>query len=216
MSSPTHPKIYHITHYTNLAGIVADGCLWSDAEILKRGGPKAEIGIAEIKRRRLEELNVDCRPGTKVGDYVPFYFCPRSVMLYFLHRGNHPGLNYREGQRPIVHLAANLREVVAWAESQQQWWAFTDRNAGSRYFQAYRDLAHLDQLDWDGIRDLDFRDNAVKNAKQAEFLMFGAFPWSLVRRIGVIDEEYAARVGEIVSVGSHRPDVVVHSGWYYE
>ena len=35
MNSPTHPKIYHITHYSNLARIMADGCLWSDAEIMK-------------------------------------------------------------------------------------------------------------------------------------------------------------------------------------
>jgi hypothetical protein len=36
------------------------------------------VGMSEIKRRRLEALDVDCHPGSKVGEYVPFYFCPRN------------------------------------------------------------------------------------------------------------------------------------------
>ncbi len=52
-------------------------------------------------------MEVKCHPGTKVGEYVPFYFCPRSVMLYILYMGNHPELGYRGGQAPIVHLSAS-------------------------------------------------------------------------------------------------------------
>jgi ssDNA thymidine ADP-ribosyltransferase, DarT len=62
---------------------------------------------------------------------VPFYFCPRSIMLYLLHRGNHPELDYTGGQRPIVHLVADLHEIVRWAEAQGVRWAFSDRNAGT-------------------------------------------------------------------------------------
>ena len=68
--------------------------------------------MSGIKRRRLEDLEVYCHPGTKVGDYVPFYFCPRSVMLFVIHRANHPELTYREGQGPIVHLEADLPSVI--------------------------------------------------------------------------------------------------------
>jgi len=89
---PSQPKIYHITHGLNLAPIVNKGCLLSDAEMAARGVPCSSIGISEIKRRRLEELAVSCHPGTKVGEFVPFYFCPRSVMLFILHRGNHPSI----------------------------------------------------------------------------------------------------------------------------
>src|SRR5262245_4913722 len=102
-SPPARPKLYHITHGRNLAGIIADGCLWSDAEMAGRGGPEAAIAMSKIKERRLKELSVLCHPGTKVGQFVPFYFCPRSVMLYLLHMRNHPELSYREGQRPILH-----------------------------------------------------------------------------------------------------------------
>ena len=73
----------------------------------------------------------------------------------------------------------------------------------------------MDQLNWDHIANTDFRDPLVKEAKQAEFLVYESFPWSLVRTIGVISEKIAERVREIVSVSDHRPDVQVQTGWYY-
>ncbi len=212
---PLRPKIYHITHGRNLRGIVPDGCLWSDEQIIARGGPEGSIGMSEIKRRRLEVHEVKCHPGTRVGQYVPFYFCPRSVMLYILHMKNHPGLAYTEGQRPIVHLEADLLEAVAWAESHGRLWAYTDKNAGTFYAKPYRDLDQLDRLNWEYIASTDFRDPEVKDAKQAEFLVFGSFPWSLVRTIGVLDEPIANRVREILAAADHRPDVQVRTEWYY-
>ena len=109
--APKDPKIYHITHLDNLPQIV-DSVLWSDAERIRRALNRTVVGMSEIKRRRLEELEVECHPGTKVGEYVPFYFCPRSIMLFLLYRGNHPDLTYRGGQSPIVHLEADLRAGV--------------------------------------------------------------------------------------------------------
>jgi hypothetical protein len=111
---PARPKIYHITHVDNLPAIVNEGALLSDAEMIARGGTMAGIGMSNIKQRRLR-LPVGCNPGTNVGDYVPFYFCPRSIMLYVIHCGNHPELAYRGGQGPIVHLEADLYDVIAWA-----------------------------------------------------------------------------------------------------
>jgi len=52
-------------------------------------------------------------PDLYVGDYVPFYFCPRSIMLFIIHQANHPELDYRGGQVPIVHLQADLHTSVA-------------------------------------------------------------------------------------------------------
>ena len=214
MNPSPQPQIYHITHGKNLAGIIADGCLWSDAEIIARGKSSAGIGMSRIKKRRLEELEVSCHPGTKVGQFVPFYFCPRSVMLFMLHKGNNPDLNYQEGQRPIVHLEADFQEVVDWAKGQARPWAFTDGNAGSRFFRSFSDPGQLDQLAWDLIWSEDFWRPEVKEAKQAEFLIFEKLPWPLIRTIGVIDEKIATRVREIVATGGHSPDVVVKRSWY--
>jgi len=148
---PARPKVYHITHMDNLPSIVADGELLSDAAVIAKGGPAQPIGMSGIKRRRVEELEVDCYPGTKVGDYVPFYFCPRSVMLYVIHCANHVELTYRGGQDPIVHLEADVQQVVSWANANQVRWAFSLSNAGARYTEFRSNLESLAELDWNAI-----------------------------------------------------------------
>ena len=87
MPIPAAPKIYHIVHVDRLPSIIADGCLWCDAEIIQRNPGGTTIGMGSIKQRRLT-LPVICHDGDCVGDYVPFYFCSRSVMLYLLYQAN--------------------------------------------------------------------------------------------------------------------------------
>ena len=78
---PLQPKIYHIVHLDRLPAIIADGNLWSDAEMVKRrGGAGTSIGMGNIKQRR-RSLTLDSHPNLHVGEGVPFYFCPRSTML---------------------------------------------------------------------------------------------------------------------------------------
>ena len=96
MFVPTEPKIYHIVHVDRLPSIISDGCLWSDAEARKRRIGGTTIGMGNIKQRRIN-IQLTSHSGLRVGDCVPFYFCPRSVMLYVIHMSNHPELVYRGG-----------------------------------------------------------------------------------------------------------------------
>jgi hypothetical protein len=171
--------------------------------------------MSEIKARRLNELEVTCHRGTNVGEYVPFYFCPRSIMLYLLHRGNHPDLDYTAGQRPLVHLEADVQQVVRWAKRQGVRWAFSDRNAGARYATFYNDLRHMDRINWDAVAATDFRDLLVKEGKQAEFLVYEFFPWSLIRRVGTCDQGIAEQAERALRAASDTPAVSVEPGWYY-
>lgn len=211
---PAEPKLYHITHVDNLAGIVADGALLSDGDMIRRGGPAQPIGMSGIKRRRVEELEVNCHPGTMVGDYVPFYFCPRSVMLYVIHRANHPELTYRDGQDPIVHLEADLHNVVRWAAMNDRCWAFSLSNAGAYYTEFRARLEELDQIDWQAIIATDFRDADVKERKQAEFLVSGKFPFELIERIGVRTQAIGTRAVRALG-GLYRPRIEVLPLWYF-
>ena len=212
MSPPDRPKIYHIVHVDRLASIVADGCLWSDAKLQRRVRRGTTIGMSAIKQRRLTNP-VKCRPRLNVGQCVPFYFCPRSVMLYLIHMANHAELDYRGGQGPIMHLEADLRETVDWADSEGQRWAFTLSNAGSSYFEDRCDLAQLDEIDWKAVRARDWRD--CKEGKQAEFLVERAFPWKLVRRVGVLSQQAYGQVREAIQSAPHRPDIQIVPRWYY-
>ena len=211
---PAQPKIYHIVHVDRLPSIIADGCLWSDAVVAAGAHPGTTIGMGTIKARRLR-LPVDCHPGDHVGEYVPFYFCPRSIMLFVIHRANHPELAYRDGQGPIVHLEADVNEVVTWANANGRRWAFSLSNAGAYYTQFRSRLDQLDEVNWPAVNTRDFRDPDVKEGKQAEFLVHHSFPWDLVRRIGVLDRAIAQQVSNTMHGAAHRPVVEIRTDWYF-
>lgn len=213
--APDRPRIFHITHVGNLRSIVEAGVLWSDAKRLELGLICEIVGMSGIKQRRLTRLRVPCHAGTKVGDYVPFYFCPRSVMLYLLHRGNHPEVTYDGGQGPILHLAADLRAVTAWADGRRRRWAFSAGNAGAVYTEFFSNLSDLGRVDWEAVGARLWQDPAVKEGKQAEFLLHESFPWELVEEIGVLNASTEAQVREILRESSHQPLVKIRSEWYY-
>lgn len=211
MAVPANPKIYHITHVDNLASIIREGCLWSDTVMVERQGARV-IGNREIKADRLW-LPVDCHPGTTVGQYVPFYLCPRSVMLYIISRRDHPNVAFRDGQGPVVHLMADMKEVVAWASDANARWAFTDINAANRAADFFNDLSKLDKLNWDAIQASSWR--SCRDHKMAEFLLHQRFPWELVRGIGVQSPKIAQQVAQACSTTTHRPLIRVKQEWYY-
>jgi hypothetical protein len=177
------------------------------------------IGMSTIKKRRLNELPLTSRPELFVGQCVPFYFCPRSIMLYLIHCANHNELSYRGGQEPIVHLESDLHAAVAWAKQAERRWAFTLSNAGAYYFEDRCDLAQLDEIDWEAISARRWSGPGiprhVKEGKQAEFLIERSFPWQLVERIGVHSRGVAQRVAAAIQDSAHRPAVEIRTDWYY-
>ncbi|MFO7760210.1 MAG: DUF4433 domain-containing protein [Dissulfuribacterales bacterium] len=212
---PEKPKIYHITHVDNLASIIEANCIESDRLRSNKGQGQEAIGMTEIKRRRLFEIRVSCYTNSMVGDFVPFYFCPHSIMLFIIHKGNHVDMEYHGGQSPILHLQADMELVIHWAEHQDVNWAFTDRNAGSYYADFFNRREDLNNVDWAAVRSTDFRDPMVKEGKQAEFLIHETFPWHLIEKIGVIDSYRKAYVEEILQHALHKPIVKAERRWYY-
>ncbi|MBO6085228.1 MAG: DUF4433 domain-containing protein [Acetobacter sp.] len=214
MSIPNQQKIYHIVHVNNLKSISDDCFIFSYSEIQNRQSFVSIIGIEDIKQRRLS-LPVLCNPDTYVGEYVPFNFCPRSVMLYIIHKGNTPNLTYKDGQDPIIHLQADLHTVLQWAEKNSIQWAFSSLNAGTRYAQFYNEIQDFEALNWEAIETTDFRDQTIKYAKQAEFLIYHAFPFELVEKIGVYSEEIAKQVNAIIKPMNSCPKVEICKAWYF-
>lgn len=205
-------KIYHIVHVDRLSSILADGCLLSDAIISQRTNSGSMIGLSNIKARRLiKPLN--SYPDLHVGDCVPFYFCPRSVMLYLIHCRNYE-LAYQGGQEPIIHLQADFNQVIAWASSQNPpvRWAFTSSNAGSYYFEDFNNVTDLNQINWEAVQARNWQ--GQKEGKQAEFLLEKAFPWHLIEHIGVHPNHYTQVVNALQGQ-QHRPQVTIEPTWYY-
>lgn len=219
MPPPDHPKIFHIIHVDRLPSVLRTEGLLSDARMVDLTGTGTTIGMDEIKQRRLDELKLSSHPELHVGQCVPFYFCPRSVMLYLIWQRNHPKLAYKGGEGPIVHLMADLQETVAWASSSGRRWAFTLSNAGAYYFEDRSSLQYLGDVNWSAVGANKWAgpgiSSSVKDGKQAEFLIEEFFPWALVERIGVRSLEVAQLVGDAMRGQAHRPPVEIRKDWYY-
>lgn len=213
MPVPASPKLYHIAHIDRLASIIAADGLLSDAQIARRGAMGTTIGMSGIKQRRLQELTLTTHPGLYVGQCVPFYFCPRSIMLYLIYKANNVDLDYKGGQEPIVHLQADLNAVVEWASQQQRRWAFTLSNAGSYFFEDRNDLANLSDLNWHAIQTNEWQ--GCKDGKQAEFLLEQEFPWHLIEAIGVRSRPVHQQVMDVLQATPRRPAVTLKPEWYY-
>lgn len=183
-----------------------------------RQGTGTVIGMSNIKQRRLNELTLSSHSGLRVGQCTPFYFCPRSIMLYLIHVRN-VELTYIGGQGPIIHLEANLHLTVAWAQANNRRWALTLSNAGARYFEDRSDLANLHEVNWDAVQTNKWSgagvSRSVKEGKQAEFLIETSFPWPLVERIGVQSPQIAPVVAAAMRGATHRPRVEFRPEWYY-
>ena len=82
-----------------------------------------------------------------MGDYVPFYFAPRSPMLYAIDRGAVAG--YQGGQAPIIYLCSTVEAVVEKGLE----WVFTEGHAEMAYTDFFNDVADLDKVDWKLMRE---------------------------------------------------------------
>jgi hypothetical protein len=203
-----HPEqrlIYHITDAENLNGILADGGLYSDKVMSER--EPTVIGYDHIKKRRLQELTIPCAGNRLVGEFVPFYFCPRSPMLYTINIGN---TGRPHGcQRTIVHLVSTVRFALGLDVA----WAVADGNAGAMHtlFESSREA--IANLDWEAIDAHYWSDK--RHQKQAELLVADFFPWSGFHEVGCHNSEVAAEVQALIRMENHQPKVSVQTGWYY-
>lgn len=202
---PEDLRIYHITHLENLNGILAAGGLWSDA-IVARQNP-AVIGYEHIKQRRLNEIRVPCSGNRFVGEFVPFYFCPRSPMLYTINVGG-TGLP-RGCQSSIIHLVSRVSIAVSLGTP----WAISDGNAGAYHTSFYDQLSALDDIDWDAIRTDSWQGKT--HQKAAEFLAADTYSWSAFEEIGCENEKTASEVEQLLIGQKHQPRVTVQRAWYY-
>lgn len=202
---PDQVLIYHITDVENLPGILADGGLHSDAVIA--GKTPAVIGYDHIKARRLKELRVPCCEDRFVGAFVPFYFCPRSPMLYIINIG---GTGRLAGcQQSVIHLVSTVAAGIGSGRA----WAISSGNAGAFYASFAADLSALGGLDWAAIRATDWKGRISQ--KSAELLVADFFPWAGIHAIGCHNSDTAARVRGLIKSNLHRPPVTVEPTWYY-
>jgi len=197
--------IYHISDVENLPSILNNGRLYSDAIMAQRN--PTVIGYNHIKERRLTQITVPCCNDRFVGEFVPFYFCPRSPMLFTINQGNTgrpPGC-----QKTIIHLVSNVSLAVALGQD----WAISDGNAGAFHTSFEADLRALEDLNWPAIRARNWQGKT--HEKSAEFLVADFFPWNCIQQIGCHNSQVAQEVKDLIQNHNHQPSVDVQQAWYY-
>jgi hypothetical protein len=204
--------IYHITHINNLISIIDTNGLKSFYSLEQQ-----KINYQNIAHRTIQSQrnfhDVPCGPKKNLHDYIPFYFAPRSPMLYSIHRGNVEG--YDDGQEQVIHLCSKIETVY----QAKRLFVFTDGHAIMNNSNFYDDLVDLDQIDWDIMEERywadTLEDSDRKRRRQAEFLVYEFCPWELITHIGVMTTKIQEKVAQIVKKSSHQPNIKVHRNWYY-
>ncbi len=179
----------------------------------ERGAAQVCIAHLHIKDRR-SQRHVNCSLGGTLDDYVPFYFAPRSPMLYSISRGNVQG--YQGGQAAVLHLVSSAERVVEEGLD----FAFTDGHAEMAISHYFSDLADLHRIDWRLMQskywhDTD-QDGDRKRRRQAEFLVHNFFPLRLIESIGVINQSIANQVTGLLHQLPVKSPVTIHRDWYYD
>lgn len=221
MPAPHPVRLFHITAIANLPAIFAAGALLS-----KNAGASAGIGYQNIAHRGAQGARAlrAVPPGGVVHDYVPFYFAPRSPMLFAINSGRVQGCSLR--QDDIAHLETTVERATEAGVP----YVFYDRNATLAFAQAYTDLAQLDQVAWDLLTEEPRLDGFCRywhnrsdparytdrmERRQAEFLIRDRVPLGRFIRVGVMAESRAATVRAMASAAGIHLHAVVMRDWYF-
>jgi hypothetical protein len=200
----------HFTHVENLAGIAAGGGLFADCVL--RGGAITvrECGDLDIKRQR-RSTAVRVPPGGVVGDYVPFYFAPRSPMLYKIWKG---GVStYQDGQEPLVYLVSSLATVDEAALP----WVGSDGNVAASVSEHTNEWARLESIvDWPLMKENIWRntedDGDRMRRRMAELLVNRVFPAQCIEYLVAKSQPVAELAGSHVQ---GKIPIRIRPGWYY-
>jgi hypothetical protein len=203
--------VYHITHVDNIASIAQRGIILCDRACSDGAMRPVSIAYADLKSRRTWWPVRVARGGT-LADYVPFYFAPRSPMLFVISRGAVAG--YDEGQAEVAPLV-----LAAEALAVPRGFAITDGHAATPLTTQYAGLEHLDKVCWPIMyerywSDTD-EDGDRKRHRQAEFLVWRSVPFEQVRMIGVMTATIAERVRAALAGSTHAPHIVVRPDRYH-
>jgi hypothetical protein len=206
--SPERALVFQITHGANLPWILRHGLQCETSG--ERDPNYVEIGnldLAEKRRRR----RVPVPPGGTLADYVPFHFCPSSLLLEHLKTGRN-GIR-RRSVAEIVILVSSLPALAKAGVS----FVFSDQHPSLVTASFFTSLADLPRLDWElwrtreGDRDLRDPDRSARAA--AEALVYRHVPVAALHGVACYGDE-KAHLDEMVSRAAVRLDVWQRPEWF--
>lgn len=205
--------LYHITNIRNLESILRHQALICKNNIDELRAEYINIAYEGIQDKRSKKI-IMLQPYGNLHDYVPFYFAPRSPMLYAIHKGLVEG--YNEGQNSIIYLVIRLSKII----EQKSIFVFSDGHAIISYTDFYNDLKQLNSvIDWDIMKAKYWNntreDGDRKRRRQAEFLIYQSISVNLFEKIVVYNNAKAQQVLNILSTFNQEIPFFIDPTWYY-
>jgi hypothetical protein len=211
VSRPVPTLLYHFTPIHHLASIIEHG-LRCDNDAA--GGLLAvEVGNRDIKEQRRRRA-VPVGPRGVVADYVPFYFAPRSPMLYAIARGNVP--EYTGGVDLLVYLVTTADRLGQLGLPM----LFTDRNAVLKTAHFTSSLADLDTvIDWPLMRATMWNNTPSepdrRERRMAECLVHRQVPWWAIEYVAARTPARAIEAQATLARFSQGIAVRTRRDWYF-
>lgn len=197
---------FRITHIDNIPHIIKYGLVRSESPY--RNDHFVNIGDTQIIQLREDKYVGDC----KVSDCIPFYFGPRSPMLYVIQHG-YNGVPHVDPEK-IVYCVIKLEDLVTHNIN----CIFTDGHALSKLtiFYGKDDLKRINDIvsyedvysvQWNSEVDID-----LKRRKEAELLVNSDLPPLFICGYVVYNEK-ARNV--LKGMGVNDDKIVVSSSYYF-
>lgn len=208
--TPEKALIFRITHIDNVPWILRHGLHCRSSNVLDPSF--REIGNAEVIQKRGTRM-VTCGPRGVLSDYIPFYFTPRTPMLYNIRTG-WQGMT-KTPMPEIVMFAARLRALAERGIG----YVFTDSHALVVTRRFFDDLVRLDQIDWPLIQSGNFQRDPDDPGKleryQAEALIHRYLPIEALAGIICHGPAQEAQLKQRVRAAGLSTPVIVRPAYYF-
>lgn len=197
---------FRITHIDNIQHVAQYGIVRANSPL--RNPNFVSIGDRQIIKIREEETS----QGYRLSEYIPFYFGPRSPMLYVIQNG-YNGVSKIEPEK-IVYCVIKLEDLI----NSDIDCVFTDGHAISNLTRYYgKDkLQHIDNIIkyedvfskfWNSEADRD-----LKRRKEAELLVKNDLPVKFVRGYAVFNDKAQQ---DLMDMGIPQEQIVIKRGFYF-
>ncbi len=205
-----HTLIYRLSHYSNLDYTLTNGLYCCNS-------PNADPNYINIGHRNLIAKRgnraVPLPPGGVLNDYIPFYFAPRSPMLYSIYRNNVDGFSGK--QEDIIYLVSSVETIISASIE----FVFTDGHAYELISKFYNQTSDLKNVDWQIMGATYWNNTAQDNdrmrRRMAEFLAYQFVSSNCILAIVVCDDKLKKVVDSIQKKCSTNIKTIIKPNWYY-
>jgi hypothetical protein len=209
-SKKRHTLIFRLTHFDNLEFTLRNGIYCSNS---KDADPNyLNIGHRNLIDKRGKRI-VPISPNGVLNDYVPFYFAPKSPMLYSIFKKNVDG--FSGSQRDIIYLVSSIETII---ETDLKF-VFTDGHAYELISKFYNNPTQLKNIDWQLMGETYWNntesDNDRRRRRMAEFLVYQFVPINCILAIVVHNEKAKSTVDSIQHKCKTAIKTLIKPNWYY-